>query len=141
MGDSGYMDAAAVPVPDTGDDTLYLAETATEVIWHAEGVGSIEREDAEELGRDIRDALLPRIRDHVAAAVQAERERARVVPIEDLEAAWRVGAGYKQRADAAEDAIQRVKALRPRTASGMIRDFVPYADLRAALDVPEADRA
>lgn len=100
----GIPDAAAVPVPDAGDDTLRdeVQRITADVIYRVHGPDSTDRESAEQDADDIRDALLPRIREHTAVAVQAERERA-IYAIEQSRLAepW---AGYEDGINAGLDA-------------------------------------
>lgn len=135
------IDAHATPYEDLPDDPgyvgLYLLTSgalhralgkvghtavpcpaATKVAELLEKLDGAERraEEAEDRLRAATDAYT-RLR---AEADAAEAARAR----------------WQERGKQAEAAVERVRALRPRSSQGYIRDYIPAAELRAALDAP-----
>lgn len=126
MGDDGYMDAAAVPVPDAGDDITSTSTCAcgnpAEHGPHEDGPTTVDDTLRERLTAALHDEwprvecesiverLLPLIREHVAAAVQGERERAdRLVSWKDT--GFRERDKWRVRAETAEATSERVRNL------------------------------
>ena len=116
-----------------------VIETAVDDSIMVDNLRSVDDAMSDELGRAQAEAEA--VRDLVIAALRSPFLGGGFVPIADLEAAWRVGAEYMGRADAAEKALARVGGLRGEpsdaqveAAAGALYELEPLGSLAGPRD-------